>query len=137
MRKLFFVVATILALNAPARAAQPKLVVAILVDQMRYDYLERFHHQFSSNGFRLLMDRGAFMTFAHYNYIPTVTGPGHASFMSGSVPMIHGIIGNDWYDRKSGKDINCVEDQSVDGVGATAGPRAGLTEEFHRRQFRG
>ena len=87
MRKLFFVLVASFALTAQVRAAQPKLVVAVIVDQMRYDYLERFHHQFSSNGFRLLMDRGAFMTFAHYNYIPTVTGPGHASFLTGSVPM--------------------------------------------------
>src|SRR4029079_9922133 len=109
------------ALTAQVRAAQPKLVVAILIDQMRYDYLERFQHQFSSNGFRLLTDRGAFMAFAHYNYIPTVTGPGHASFLSGSVPAVHGIIANDWFDRKSGRDIGCVEDEGVDGLGATAG----------------
>jgi predicted AlkP superfamily pyrophosphatase or phosphodiesterase len=130
MRKLFTVLIASFALSAQVRAVQPKLVVAIIVDQMRYDYLERFHHQFSSNGFRLLMDRGAFMTFAHYNYIPTVTGPGHACFLSGSVPMIHGIIGNDWYDRKSGKDVNCVEDESVDGVGATAGKGRASPKNF-------
>ena len=62
-----------------------------------------------------------FMTFAHYNYIPTVTGPGHASFLSGSTPLMHGIIANNWYDRKTGQEVYCVDDQSVDGVGATPG----------------
>src|SRR3954470_8120004 len=75
-----------------AQAATPKLIVAILIDQMRYDYLERFQNHFSTNGFRLLTERGAFMTFAHYNYVPTVTGPGHASFLSGAPPMMRGII---------------------------------------------
>lgn len=130
MRKLLFVLAATLALNAETRSAQPKLVVAIAVDQMRYDYLERFHHLFSSNGFRLFIDRGAFMTFGHYNYIPTVTGPGHASFLSGSVPMIHGIIANDWYDRKAGKEVYCVEDESVDGLGATAGKGRASPKNF-------
>ncbi|HEV8541856.1 MAG TPA: alkaline phosphatase family protein, partial [Verrucomicrobiae bacterium] len=101
------------------QAAPPKLIVAILIDQMRYDYLERFQAHFSTNGFRLLTERGAFMTFAHYNYVPTVTGPGHASFLSGTTPMMHGIIANDWFDRKTGKELYCVEDPSVDGVGAT------------------
>lgn len=102
-------------------AAQPKLIVAILVDQLRYDYLERFEEHFTTNGFRLFTDRGVFMTFAHYNYIPTITGPGHASFLSGATPMMHGIIANDWYDRNTGKEMYCTEDQSVDGVGATPG----------------
>lgn len=102
-------------------AAPPKLIVAILVDQMRYDYLERFQDQFTTNGFRLFLNRGVFMTFAHYNYIPTVTGPGHASYLSGSTPLMHGIVANDWYDRKTGKEVYCAEDQGVDGVGATPG----------------
>jgi predicted AlkP superfamily pyrophosphatase or phosphodiesterase len=102
-------------------AAQPKLIVAILVDQLRYDYLERFQHQFSSNGFRVLTERGTFMTAAQYSYAPTVTGPGHASFLSGATPVMHGIIGNEWYDRRTRRDVYCVEDPSVDGVGATPG----------------
>src|SRR5687767_4847455 len=105
----------------PLYAASPKLIIAILIDQLRYDYLERFQHQFTTNGFRLFMDRGVFMSFAHYNYMPTVTGPGHASFLSGATPMMHGIIANDWYDRSTGREVYCAEDQSVDGVGATPG----------------
>lgn len=111
----------------PARAAgTPKLVVTILVDQLRYDYLERFHDQFSERGFRLLTEHGAFMTFAHYNYSPTVTGPGHASFLSGSPPSVHGIISNDWFDKRTLKTMNCVSDPDVQGVGAegTVGQRS-------------
>src|SRR4051812_19452088 len=116
-RRLAFI-ALSFALTTPLAAA-PKLVVAILIDQMRYDYLERFQEQFTTNGFRLLTERGAFMTFGYYDYAPTVTGPGHASFLSGASPMMHGIVANEWYDKKSGREVYCVEDQSVDGVGAT------------------
>jgi predicted AlkP superfamily pyrophosphatase or phosphodiesterase len=130
MRKFFWIIAIALGVQSAIQAAQPKLIVAIVVDQMRYDYLERFHDQFSSNGFRLLTDRGAFMTFAHYNYIPTVTGPGHASFLSGSLPAVHGIIANDWFDRKTGRDMGCVEDEAVDGLGATAGKGRASPKNF-------
>ncbi len=105
--------------TALSHAESPKLVVAILVDQLRYDYLERFKDQFGKGGFRLLMEEGAFLTFAHYNYCPTVTGPGHASFLSGAPPSVHGIIGNDWFDKRTGKSLNCVADPDVEGVGAT------------------
>lgn len=96
----------------------PKLVVAILVDQLRYDYLERFHDQFGEGGFRLLMDKGAFLANAHYDYMPTITGPGHASFLSGAPPSVHGIISNQWFDPRTGAGVNCVSDPTVKGVGA-------------------
>lgn len=95
----------------------PKLVVAILVDQLRYEYLEKFHHQFSKGGFRRLTDEGAFMTFARYDYSPTITGPGHASFFSGSTPSMHGIISNEWYDRRTQQMMYCVIDPDVKPVG--------------------
>ena len=101
----------------PVPAEEPKLVVAILVDQLRYDYLDRFHDQFTEGGFRLLTDQGVFMTYAQYNYSPTVTGPGHASFFSGSPPAVHGIISNDWFDKRTRKSMNCVSDPDVTGVG--------------------
>ena len=101
------------------RASLPKLVVAILVDQLRYDYLERFHDQFGAGGFRRLMDEGTFMTFARFNYCPTVTGPGHASFFSGATPAQHGIIANDWFDKRTGKMTYCVADATVTGVGTS------------------
>lgn len=107
-----------LASAQPLLAEQPKLVVAILVDQFRYDYLERFHSQFVEDGFRRLTDHGAFLTFARYDYCPTLTGPGHASFLSGSTPSVHGIIANDWFDKATGKSMYCCQDNSVHGVGS-------------------
>lgn len=108
---------------APPKA--PKLVVAIVVDQLRYDYLERFHRHFTEGGFRLLTDKGAFMTFAEYDYSPTITGPGHASFFSGSSPMMHGIISNDWFDKRTGEMMYCVSDPNVTGVGTAPDAKAG------------
>lgn len=108
---------------APPKA--PKLVVAIVVDQLRYDYLERFHHQFTEGGFRLLTDEGAFMTFAQYDYSPTITAPGHASYFSGSAPMAHGIIGNEWFDKRTGQPMYCVSDPDVTGVGTAPDAKAG------------
>jgi predicted AlkP superfamily pyrophosphatase or phosphodiesterase len=97
--------------------ARPKLILSILVDQFRYDYVERFHDQFAEDGLKMLTDRGTFMTFARYNYFPTITGPGHASFFSGTTPSSHGIIANDWFDKRTGKMTYCVGDPSVTGVG--------------------
>src|SRR5688572_16497617 len=114
---LIVVILLTCALPHSRSAERPMLIVAILVDQLRYDYLERFHDQFPEGGFRLLTDQRAFMTFAQYNYAPTVTGPGHASFLSGAPPAVHGIIGNDWFDKRTLKNINCVSDPSVQGVG--------------------
>ncbi len=117
-----FFVASSLTLATPAVAAEkPKLVVMILVDQLRYDYLERFHDQFTEGGFKLLMDKGVCMTAANYDYMPTVTGPGHASAYSGSPPAMHGIIGNDWFDKRTRKNMYCCGDPSVLGVGTTDG----------------
>jgi predicted AlkP superfamily pyrophosphatase or phosphodiesterase len=116
------------ALLATAHAAPPKppkLVVSILVDQLRYDYLERYHALFSERGLRLLTDRGAFMTFAQYDYYPTVTAPGHASFFSGSSPSLHGVIGNDWFDKRTGTMMYCCADADVTGVGTAADAKAG------------
>jgi Type I phosphodiesterase / nucleotide pyrophosphatase len=105
----------------PGHAAQPGLIVAIVVDQLRYDYLDRFRDQFTGGGFRRLIDGGAFLTFAHYDYSPTVTGPGHASYLSGAPPAMHGIIGNDWLDKRTLKMTNCVSDPAVEGVGTNPG----------------
>ncbi|MEQ1860151.1 MAG: alkaline phosphatase family protein [Chthoniobacteraceae bacterium] len=116
-----FLIAASLTLALPVRgsAAPPKLVVAIIVDQLRYDYLDRFHDQFVEGGFRLLMEQGAFMTSAQYNYSPTITGPGHATFLSGAPPAMHGIIGNEWFDKQARKSASCVSDPDVQGVGAS------------------
>ncbi|MEI7661761.1 MAG: alkaline phosphatase family protein [Bacteroidota bacterium] len=104
--------------NGNNEGIQPKLIVGIVVDQMRYDYLYRYYNQYSDRGFRRLIREGMNFTFAHYNYIPTYTGPGHASIYTGSTPYYHGIISNDWYDRKSKKTIYCTRDTTVRTVGA-------------------
>lgn len=102
---------------APA-ATQPKLVVGIIVDQMRYDYIYRFWNKFGSDGFKRLVNEGYFCRNTNYNYVPTYTGPGHTSVYTGSTPATHGIIANDWYDRETGKDMYCAEDPKVKGVGS-------------------
>ena len=96
---------------------QPKLIVGIVVDQMRYDYLTRFESKYSENGFKKLMRDGFHCDEHHFSYMPTFTGPGHASVFSGTTPEIHGIIANDWYDRKLKREVYCAEDSTVVSVG--------------------
>ncbi len=111
---------------------RPKLVVGIVIDQMRYDYLYKYEKYYGEGGFKRLMNEGTDFTFAHYNYVPTYTGPGHASIYTGSVPYYNGIISNDWYDRKTDSFVNCIEDNSVRTIGVAtnegqASPRRLLT----------
>lgn len=96
---------------------KPKLVVGIVIDQMRYDYIYRFWDKFGNDGFKKLVNQGFFCKNTNYNYVPTYTGPGHASVYTGTTPAVHGIISNDWYDKSSGKNVYCVQDNSVMGVG--------------------
>lgn len=98
--------------------SKPKLVVGIVVDQMRYEYLSRFNQFYGSDGFKRLMYEGSNFTFAHYNYDFTSTGPGHASIYTGTVPFYHGVIANDFYDKQKKKIANCVEDNNYSNVGS-------------------
>lgn len=100
---------------------KPKLVVGIVVDQMRQEYLYRFDGKFSEGGFKRLVGNGFMLKNAHYNYVPTYTGPGHASIYSGTTPAVHGIIGNDWWDKNAKKSVNCVEDERYKPVGNPEG----------------
>jgi predicted AlkP superfamily pyrophosphatase or phosphodiesterase len=104
-----------------AQNTQPKLVVGIVVDQMRQEYLYRFESKFGQGGFKRLMGNGFMLTNAHYNYVPTYTGPGHASIYSGTTPATHGIIGNDWWDKNLEKEVNCVNDDRYKPVGNPEG----------------
>ena len=99
---------------------RPKLVVGIVVDQMRQEYLYRFYDKFGQQGFKRLINDGYMLTNAHYNYAPTVTGPGHASVYTGTTPAVHGIIGNEYYDKVSKEFVNCVEDSLFKPVGNDA-----------------
>lgn len=103
------------------RQENPKLVVGIVVDQMRREYLDRFYERFGDGGFRRMMNQGFDVRNGHYNYFPTVTGPGHASVYTGTTPAVHGIIGNSWYDKETKKSVNCVEDARYQVVGSAGG----------------
>ena len=91
---------------------KPKLIVGIVVDQMRYDYLIRYADRYGEGGFKRLLKDGFSLTNAHFNYIPTYTAVGHASIYTGTTPDHHGIIGNWWYDKYKRKPIYCVTDSS-------------------------
>ncbi|MFD2823145.1 alkaline phosphatase PafA [Lacinutrix iliipiscaria] len=95
----------------------PKLVVGIVIDQMRYDYLTRFNAKFSDGGFKRMMREGFNCKNNHFNYIPTKTGPGHASVFTGTTPKYHGVIGNNWFDKILKRRVNCVEDNTVEPIG--------------------
>jgi predicted AlkP superfamily pyrophosphatase or phosphodiesterase len=100
--------------------SKPKLVVGIVIDQMRYDYIYRYWDKFGNDGFKKLVNEGFFCKNTNYNYVPTYTGPGHTSIYTGTTPAVHGIIANDWFDKVSGKSMYCVEDDNVIPVGTTA-----------------
>ncbi|MCS4436564.1 alkaline phosphatase PafA [Aquiflexum gelatinilyticum] len=99
---------------------KPKIVVGIVVDQMRQEYFYKFQERYTEGGFKRLMKDGFMMKNAHYNYIPTYTGPGHASVYTGTTPATHGIIANDWYVRSLGRTMYCAEDSTVNAVGGDA-----------------
>ncbi|WP_323789340.1 alkaline phosphatase PafA [Psychroserpens sp.] len=103
--------------TSQAQNENPKLVVGIVVDQMRYDYLTRFYDKYGEGGFKRMINEGFNCKNNHYNYIPTKTGPGHASIFTGTTPKYHGIIGNDWYDKELLRNVNCVEDNTVEPLG--------------------
>ncbi|MDG1244905.1 MAG: alkaline phosphatase family protein [Polaribacter sp.] len=96
---------------------KPKLVVGIVIDQMRYDYLTRFADRFSENGFKRLLNDGFSLENAHYNLIPTYTAVGHASIYTGTPPSEHAIISNSWYDKFAKKSIYCVDDANYKTIG--------------------
>ncbi|MEG9328673.1 alkaline phosphatase PafA [Salinimicrobium catena] len=100
--------------------AKPKLVVGVVVDQMRYDYLTRFWDKFGDEGFKKLVSEGFNFRNTHFNYIPTYTGPGHASVYSGGAPESHGIISNSWYDKFEKQSVYCVSDPSVESIGTSS-----------------
>ncbi len=136
-------VAKPVASNSPAWQDPPKLVVGIVVDQMRTDYIYRYWNNFGTGGFKRLIGEGSFLRDAHYTYMPTVTGPGHASIYTGSVPAHHGIVANERYDRATGKLIYCVKDTTVQGVGSATAQSSPsqllattLADEIERRTDR-
>ena len=106
--------------NSNERSTKPKLVVGIVVDQMRYDYLTRFYNKYGDGGFKRMISEGYNCKNNHFNYVPTKTGPGHASIFTGTTPQFHGIIGNNWFDKDLGENVNCVQDNSVSAIGTNS-----------------
>ncbi len=102
---------------ASAYNAHPKLVVVIVIDQFRGDYLERYRDQFGDGGFRVFLDHGAYFTDCNYDYANTRTAPGHATLLTGSYTSGHGIVANEWWDPQKKKRVTSVEDDSTRLVG--------------------
>ena len=117
------------------KKSSPKLIVGIVIDQMRYDYLTRFNNRFGENGFKKLQGEGYNCKNHHYNYIPTYTGPGHASIFTGTTPQNHGIVSNYWYDKFEKKQVYCAGDSTVTTLGTNSSaermsPRRMLSTTF-------
>lgn len=112
MRKIVLFLVSAFAITTQAQQ-RPKLVVGIVVDQMRMEYLYRFSDDYSAKGFKRLMGDGFTFTNMNYNYAPTFTAPGHASVYTGTTPAVHGILGNDWYLRSIKKSMYCTDDAGV------------------------
>lgn len=115
--KKFIIVLLLLAFGFNFAQNRPKLVIGIVVDQMKQEYLYRFSDDFSENGFKRLQNQGFAYHNMHYNYMPTYTAPGHASIFTGTTPALHGIVGNDWYNKSIGKTMYCTDDDSVTLIG--------------------
>ncbi|MEX2595857.1 MAG: alkaline phosphatase PafA [Salibacteraceae bacterium] len=96
---------------------KPKLIVGIVVDQMRADYIYRYWEKYSDEGFKKIIGQGFFCKNVHFNFSPTFTAPGHASVYSGTSPMDHGIIANNWFDKKLGEKVYCTSDPNAKSVG--------------------
>jgi len=106
---------------ASAYNAHPKLIVVIVIDQFRGDYLDRYHDQFGEGGFRLLLDHGANFTGCNYDYANTRTAPGHATLFSGAYTNGHGIAANEWWDARKNRMVTAVEDDDTKLVGIADG----------------
>jgi predicted AlkP superfamily pyrophosphatase or phosphodiesterase len=126
LRKISIASAVILSISAisaqkikNSRLERPKLVVGLVVDQMRWDYLYRYYNKYGNDGFKRLLNTGYSLNNVHIPYVPTVTALGHTCIYTGSVPAIHGIAGNDWTDKETGKNVYCTTDESVKPVGTT------------------
>src|SRR5436305_6145358 len=105
--------------SASAYNARPKLIVIIVIDQFRGDYLERYRDQFGDGGFRLFLDHGAYFSNCFYNYANTRTGPGHATLFTGAYSNGHGIADNEWWDPQKKRPVGSVEDDSTKLVGVS------------------
>lgn len=127
MKKVLFILGILTVLVNIGKSQQrisfpsdkPKLIVEIVVSQMRYDYIHRYWDKFGEGGFKLLANDGAFCKNARYNYLLTQAYPGLATISTGSNPMVHGIVSNKWYNKTDGAEINAVADDKMNTVGGS------------------
>lgn len=118
MKRLIILSLVIIPFFSVAQKQKPKLVIGIVVDQMRYDFLVRFWDKYGDGGFKKLVNEGFNCKNANFNYMPTYTAPGHASIYTGTTPENHGIISNTWYNKMTNNSIYCTEDTLVNTVGS-------------------
>lgn len=105
---------------AAADIARPKLVVGIVIDQMRWDYLYRYYDRYQTGGFKRMLNEGFTCENTQIDYLPTETAPGHTCIYTGSVPAIHGMAANEFVIQATGKEVYCTDDSTVVGVGTTS-----------------
>jgi predicted AlkP superfamily pyrophosphatase or phosphodiesterase len=117
---VFFLLVLPYLANAKDPVKRPKLVVGIVVDQMRWDYLYRYYDRYEDGGFKRLMNEGFNCQNTFINYLPSFTAPGHSTIYTGSVPSISGIAANDWLDNATGRPWYCTEDTTVRSVAGSA-----------------
>ncbi|KAB7530261.1 alkaline phosphatase family protein [Flagellimonas olearia] len=129
---LFFMVAAVTSFTYAQNGGQPKLVVGVVVDQMRYEYLYRFQDNFTEDGFKRLMREGFNAKNTHYNYVPTATCLGHATIYTGTTPSNHGIVSNSWYSRDLKRKMYCVEDSTVFLINHSGMERSTANKHFSR-----
>lgn len=118
-RSILFLVMLSFGLLSFGQSEKPKLIVGIVVDQMKQEYLWRFYDDFGDDGFKRMVEGGFMAKNAHYNYASTSTGPGHASIYTGTTPSVHGIVNNQWYSPVWGRPVYCAEDTMVTNVGGS------------------
>ncbi len=106
--------------TTPPEVKRPKLVIGIVVDQMRWDFLYRYSDRYTADGFKRMLREGFSCENTMIPYTPTVTACGHTCVYTGSVPAVHGIVGNFWYSRELKRAVYCAEDTTVHGVGSTS-----------------
>lgn len=121
MKTIVVVLLSVLVISGKAQMQKgPKLVVGIVVDQMRPDYLTRFYSRFGEDGFKRLMTKGFRCDNTFIPYTPTYTACGHSCVYTGSVPALHGIVGNNWYDKEKKKQVYCTDDDTAQTVGGNS-----------------